>query len=94
MYYTYLTLRYVLSMVNSISCIKNSTRAWPIRARIMNQASERIKAKVLGFIHALLPLALHIGMAICYQYESAYFPAPYGIPAVLQPLLAETVSRL
>jgi len=27
-----------------------------------------------GFIHSLLPLQL--GMAICYQYESAYFPAP------------------
>ena len=29
----------------------------------------------LRLIHALLPL--HLGMAICYQYESAYFPAPY-----------------
>ena len=28
----------------------------------------------LNLIHALLPLQL--GMAICYQFESAYFPAP------------------
>ena len=70
---------------------KNLTRAWPtlasyprtlearLRARIyyqtngnvatiemMNEASERIKAYSC------------IGMAICYQYESAYFPAPYA----------------
>ena len=61
------------------SCIKNSTRAWPIRARIyyqklvatietMSKASERIKA-----YSCIAPSA-----AICYQYESAYFPAPYA----------------
>ena len=36
----------------------------------MSEASERNK-----LIHALLRLQL--GMAICYQYEGAYFPAPY-----------------
>ena len=39
----------------------------------MSKARERIKAKV--FIHAMHPLQL--GMGICYQYERAYFPAPY-----------------
>ena len=29
----------------------------------------------LKFIHALFPLQL--GIAICYQYESAYFPMPF-----------------
>ena len=40
----------------------------------MSEAREWIKVKV--FIHALLPLQL--GMVICYQYESAYFPMPYA----------------
>ena len=39
----------------------------------MSEARERIKANVF-FIHAMHPLQL--GMAICYQYESAYFSAP------------------
>ena len=37
----------------------------------MSEAGERI-----GFIRVILPLQLR--MAICYQYESAYFPAPYA----------------
>ena len=40
----------------------------------MSEARERIKAKF--FIHAMHPLQL--GMAICYQYESAYFSTPYA----------------
>ena len=35
-----------------------------------------MRASELKLIHALLPLQL--GIAICYQYESAYFPAPYA----------------
>ena len=31
----------------------------------------------LRLIHTLLPL--HLGIVICYQYESAYFPASYAI---------------
>ena len=40
-----------------------------------NERSERANESK-DFIHALLPLQL--GMVICYQYESAYFPAPYA----------------
>ena len=63
-----------------------STHAHDLRARIhyqkhmatietMSEARERIKAKIF-FIHVMHPLQL--GMAICYQYESAYFPVPYA----------------
>ena len=34
------------------------------------------KASELKLLHALL--FLQLGMAICYQYESAYFPTPYA----------------
>ena len=33
------------------------------------------RASELKLIHALLPMQL--GMVICYQYKSAYFPVPY-----------------
>ena len=72
--------------VNSIiSCIKNSMRAWPTCTYILSEAhgnhrdnersEEQIKAKFF-FIRAMHPLQL--GMAICYQYERTYFPAPYA----------------
>ena len=38
---------------------------------------QRVKqASKLKLIHPLLPMQL--GMAVCYQYESAYFPTPYA----------------
>ena len=40
--------------------------------KTMSEARERSKT----IIHAMHPLQLW--MAICYQYESAYFPAPYA----------------
>ena len=50
----------------------NSTRAWPIRSRIHypKHVATIETMSELKLIHALLPLQL--GMAICYQYESAY----------------------
>ena len=46
-------------------------------ARGYHRDNERSKrASELNLIHALLPLQL--GMTICYQYESAYFPVPYA----------------
>ena len=44
----------------------------------MSEASERIKA--YSCIAFSAPI---VGMVICYQYESAYFPAPYADNQVL-----------
>ena len=49
-------------------------RAHDLCSRIMSEASERIKAKVL-FVYYIFPLQLRMAM---YQYESAYFPTPYA----------------
>ena len=51
-------------------------RAW-LRAHIYYQ--EHVATSELKLIRTLLPLQLAMAMmAICYQYESTYIPAPYA----------------
>ena len=53
--------------------------------------NHRDNASELKLIHALLPLQL--GMAICYQYESAYFPMSYVDNQLLCSLCGPKQSR-
>ena len=70
-----------------ISCLKKLFDAHGLRARIMSKASERIKSK-----SCVAPSANTGKMAICYQYESAYFPAPYTDNQLLCSLVGQNAT--